>query len=153
MRITAEQRADNQERIRAAMNRLLGGDIPPGGACDIKTLARQSGVDRTAFYGTRPYAHLRLEFESGLQRAAQAGEIPDPRDAHVARLKHDLADLTDRLARSDQTIVELGHFKTVALCRLAAQHDEITQLRATLSTPSNIHRLPPRSPRQATQGP
>jgi hypothetical protein len=144
MRITVEQRAHNQDRIRETMHRLLSGDIPAGGACDIKTLARQSGVDRTAFYGARPYAHLRLEFESGLQRAAQAGQNPDPRDAHIARLNHDLAAITERLARSDQALVELGDFKSLALSRLAAQHDEITRLRATLTNPDNVHRLPTR---------
>jgi hypothetical protein len=36
------------------MDRLLGGDIPAGGRCDIKTLASEAGVDRTAFYGKRP---------------------------------------------------------------------------------------------------
>jgi hypothetical protein len=146
MRITADQRSHNEQRIRDNIHRLLGGDIPAGGACDIKTLARQSGVDRTAFYGTRPYAHLRLEFESGLQRAAHAGQNPDPRDAHIARLKHDLAALTERLARSDQALVELGDFKSLALSRLAAQHDEITRLRATLTNPSNIRRLPSPTP-------
>jgi hypothetical protein len=39
MRITAEQRKQNEARIRAAMDRLLRGDIPPGGRCDVKTLA------------------------------------------------------------------------------------------------------------------
>jgi hypothetical protein len=145
MRITVDQRSQNEQRIRDNMHRLLGGDIPVGGGCDIKTLARQSGVDRTAFYGTRPYAHLRVEFENRLQEAAQAGQNPDPRGAHIAQLKHDLAALNDRLGQRDQTIVELGDFKTVALCRLAAQHDEITQLRAALSNPGNIYRLPARS--------
>jgi len=145
MRITAEQRAHNEQRIRATINRLLGGDIPADGACDIKTLARQSGVDRTAFYGTRPYAHLRVEFESRLQQAAQAGEVPDPRDAHIARLKRDLASLADRLAQSNQNIAELNRFKSLALSRLAAQHDEITQLRIVLADPGNIRRLPART--------
>ncbi|MBO0912773.1 hypothetical protein [Streptomyces laculatispora] len=40
--------------------------------CDVKTLAREGGVDRTAFYGTRPYAHLRVEFERRLQALQQA---------------------------------------------------------------------------------
>jgi hypothetical protein len=145
MRITAEQRAHNEHRIRTTINQLLGGDVPADGACDIKTLARQSGVDRTAFYGTRPYAHLRVEFESRLQQAAQAGEVPDPRDAHIARLKGDLAALTDRLALSKQNIAELTDFKSLALSRLGAQHDEITQLRAVLADPGNIRRLPVRT--------
>jgi hypothetical protein len=39
MRITAAQRIRNENRIRAAIDRLLRGEIPPGGNCDIKTLA------------------------------------------------------------------------------------------------------------------
>jgi hypothetical protein len=42
MRISADQRQQNEARIRAAIDRLLGGDIPPGGKCDVKTLARQA---------------------------------------------------------------------------------------------------------------
>jgi hypothetical protein len=43
MRITAAQRTANENRIRAAMDRLLRGEIPPGGRCDIKTLAVETG--------------------------------------------------------------------------------------------------------------
>ncbi|MEV6040552.1 hypothetical protein AB0L65_56255 [Nonomuraea sp. NPDC052116] len=68
------------------MDRLLLGGLPPGGRCDIKTLARESGVDRTAFYGTRPYTHLREEFETRLAVIREAGDTPDPRDAGVRRL-------------------------------------------------------------------
>ena len=50
MRIGAQQRLRNETRIRAAMHRLLRGEIPAGGKCDISTLAQQSAVDRTAFY-------------------------------------------------------------------------------------------------------
>ena len=59
------------------MDRLLAGDIPPGGKCDVKTLARQAGVDRTAFYGNRPYARLREEFEQKL-RTSSGGDRPTP---------------------------------------------------------------------------
>ena len=84
MRITPPSSArQNENRIRAAMDRLLRGEIPPGGNCDIKTLAREAGVDRTAFYGTRPYAHLRAEFENRLQHLQQAGETPDPKAAQI----------------------------------------------------------------------
>jgi hypothetical protein len=76
MRISAAQRIQNENRIRAAMDRLLRGEIPPGGNCDIKTLASQAGVDRTAFYGTRPYAHLRTEFEDRLQQLQTAARHP-----------------------------------------------------------------------------
>jgi hypothetical protein len=58
MRITAAQRVHNENRIRATMDRLLRGEIPPGGRCDVKTLAAEAGVDHTAFDDDRPYSHL-----------------------------------------------------------------------------------------------
>jgi hypothetical protein len=78
MRITAAQRTANENRIRAAMDRLLRGEVPAGGRCDVKTLAVEAGIDRTAFYGTRPHAHLRVEFERRRRTLQQAGEQPDP---------------------------------------------------------------------------
>lgn len=72
MRISAAQRTENENRIRAAMDRLLRGEIPPGGKRDIKTLAIEAAVERTAFYGTRPYAHLRVEFERRLNAPTSA---------------------------------------------------------------------------------
>ena len=142
MRLTAEQRQHNQERIRTVMDQLLRGEIPPGGKCDIKTLARQAGVDRTAFYGTRPYAQLREEFEHRLQELQQAGDTPDPREAQIAGLKDDAAALKQRLADRDRTIVELRDLRAQALSQLAAQHDEITRLRRQTERASNVRRLP-----------
>ncbi len=150
MRITAAQRTENENRVRAAMDRLLRGEIPPGGSCDIKTLAREAGVDRTAFYGHRPYAHLRTEFEHRVQRLHQAGQTPDPRAAQIARLKTQVTALKERLARTENTIAELADFRTQAVARLAAQHDEIIHLRATADAASRVTRLP--TPRGATIG-
>ena len=124
MRITEAQRAANENRIRAAMDRLLRGEIPSGSRCDVKSLAAEAGVDRTAFYGNRPYAHLRIEFEQRLQTLQQAGEFPDPRDAQIARLKADIDRLKERLSAADRTNAELTDFRGHALARLAAQHDE-----------------------------
>jgi hypothetical protein len=142
MRISAAQRTENENRIRAAMDRLLRGEIPPGGKCDIKTLAREAGVDRTAFYGTRPYAYLRTEFERRLQTLQQAGDIPDPREAQITRLKAENAKLRERLAQSEQTVEELTDFRSQALARLAAQHEEIVQLRESVAGASRVSRLP-----------
>lgn len=151
MRISAQQRQHNEQRIRAAMDRLLRGDIPAGGSCDIKTLAAQANVDRTAFYGSRPYAHLREEFEARLQAIRAAGDIPDPRAAQVTRLKNENERLRQRLSTHEQTIAELSDLKTLALSRIAAQHDEITRLRASATANGNVRRLPTRS--SATIGP
>jgi hypothetical protein len=152
MRITADQRAANEDRIRAATDRLLRGDIPPGGRCDIKTLAREAGVDRTAFYGTRPYARLRAEFERRLQALQQGGDRPDPRDAQIARLKDEITTLKERLAQSASTISELVEFRARALARLTAQHDEVTRLRACADAASRVSRLPIQGSRPAGTG-
>ncbi|MEV0414937.1 hypothetical protein AB0I68_30095 [Streptomyces sp. NPDC050448] len=142
MRITAARRTENENRIRTVMDRLLRGEIPPGGRCDIKTLPIEAGVDRSAFYDTRPYSHLREEFERRLQILQRAGEVTDPREAQIARLKAEVTALKERLARSAGSIDELTDFRTQALARLAAQHDEIVRLRGTADAASRVTRLP-----------
>ncbi len=146
MRLSRRQLADNEAKIRAAMTRLLDGDIPPGGKCDVKTLAGAAGVDRTAFYGSRPYAHLRAEFEQRLEQLLDAGERPDPRDAQVTRLKNEITRLRERLAGSADTIAGLTEFRAQALARLAAQHDEITRLRCEVQQAARVRRLPAAAP-------
>lgn len=138
MRISAAQRTETENRIRAAMDRLLRGEIPADGNCDIKTLAREAGVDRTALYGQRPYAHLREEFEQRLERLRQAGETPDPHATHINRLKNEVAELKARQTRADRLIEELTDLRSQALSRLAAQHEEIVRLRSAQSTPDNV---------------
>jgi hypothetical protein len=142
MRISTEQRQQNEARIRAAIDRLLAGDILPGGKCDVKTLAREATVDRAAFYGTRPYAHLREEFEARLNARQQAGDLPDRRDAQIARLKDENTALRQRLADQGTTITTLNGFKNQALAQLAAQHDEITRLRTQNKRAATVRLLP-----------
>lgn len=151
MRLSRQQLADNEAKIRTAMARLLDGDIPPGGKCDIKTLAAAAGVDRTAFYGSRPYAHLRAEFEQRLGQLLDAGERPDSRDAQAARLKDEITRLKERLARADATIAELAGFRDQALARLAAQHHEITRLRQEVQMAARVRRLPSPAPSSKEQ--
>jgi len=146
MRISAEQRLQNESRIRTVMNQLLNGEIPADGKCDIKTLAREANIDRTAFYGTRPYSHLRHEFETRLQDRRQAGDFPDRRDAQISRLKDEVVTLKQRLSRHDQTIADLSDFKAEALARLAAQHEEIQCLRRQTDQAIRVRRLPTRTP-------
>ena len=155
MRIAAAQRIQNENRIRAAMDRLLRGEIPPGSNCDIKTLALEAGVDRTAFYGTRPYAHLRAEFEHRLEQLQQAGETPDPKAAQIERLKTEVEKLKSTLAQANSTIQELTEFRIQALSRIAAQHDEILRLRTANDPAAGITRLPSNHPKyqQKVMGP
>ncbi len=140
MRLTPEQRMLNEQRIRAAADQLIAGNIPPGGRCDVKALAALAGVDRAAFYGNRPYTALREDFERRVLAQRAAGQHADPRDAQIARLTSQVTTLTKRLAARDSTIAGLTSFKTTALSRLAAQHQEITHLRR--ASASNVRRLP-----------
>jgi|SRR5579859_2098388 len=146
MRLTAQQRDHNETRIRAAIDQLLQGQIPAGGKCDVKTLARAAGADRTAFYGTRPYAALREEFEARLTVIRQDGDATGPREAQIRRLKTQITTLRERLARQDTAITDLTEFKAQALSRLAAQHDEITRLRREVQQAASVRRLPTPAP-------
>jgi hypothetical protein len=146
-RLSDQDRERNEASIRAAMDRLLRGEIPPGGKCDIKTLAAAAGVTRTGFYpkGDRrgPYQHLAEELELRLSGCHAAGNIPDPRDAQIARLKDESTKLKARLAVSQSTAEELSGFKTLAISQLAAQHDEIQRLRRSQAKPATVRDLRP----------
>lgn len=141
MRTSPEQRRQAEQRIRAAADALLRGDIPPDGKCDITTLARQARVSRAALY--RTYPHLKEEFERRVAAARAAGDAPDPRDAQMARLKAGNDELRQKLAGRDAVLCDLEQFKVTALSRLAAQHDEITRLRrqAAAAPAANVRSL------------
>lgn len=135
-RLTDQARGQKEAAIRAAMDRLLRGEIPPDGKCDVKTLASASGVTRAAFYST--YLHLKEEFERRRDQLREAGVVPDPRDAQIERLKQQVHQLKERLAATEQEMTELTAFRIQALSRLAAQHEEIVRLRAAVSGASNV---------------
>ncbi|MCX4591711.1 hypothetical protein OG819_18810 [Streptomyces sp. NBC_01549] len=150
-RLTEDDKARNEAAIRAAMEQILSGNLPPGGKADLKTLAALAGVTRTGFYpkknrdGTpRPgaYQHLAEEFERRLKQLQDAGEIVDPRVAQIERLKTHNAELKERLTKRDAKIEELTEFQALAISRLAAQHDEIERLRKQLAVGGNVRSLP-----------
>lgn len=150
MPLTDQQRQQTEARIRAAADRLLRGDLPPGGRCDIKTLARTAGISRAALY--RTYPHLKDDFEQRLAQARAAGQVTDPRDTQITRLKQEIKELRQRLAGRDTVIGELTEFKTRALSRLAAQHDELQRLQAQAARPGNLRVLPTLSPASSPSG-
>lgn len=141
MRTTEQQRQQTEARIRAAMDRLLHGDIPPAGKCDAKTLAAEARITRSSLYTT--YAHLKDEFEARRQRLHDAGAITDPRQARITRLNTEVTSLKQRTAERDATITELTEFRTTAVSRLAAQHEEILRLRAQIAKYGNVRLLHP----------
>ena len=80
----------------------------------------------------------------------QAGQTPDPKAAQIDRMKTDISKLKDRLAQADQKITDLAGFRSQALARLAAQHEEIIRLREHASRTSRVTRLP--APRTTATG-
>jgi chromosome segregation ATPase len=139
VRTSAEQRERTEARIRAAIDRLLRGDLPPGSKCDAKTLAAEAGISRAALYST--YAHLKDEFEQRRARLRATGTIPDPRQAQIENLKQQVTALRDRVAERDRIIAELTEFRATAVSQLATQHDEIQRLRANHAGHSNVRAL------------
>lgn len=158
MTISDLQRRRTEDRIRAAIDRLLRGQMPPGGGCNIKTLAREAGVSRASLY--RTYHHLKNEFEQRLTRMREAGQIPDPRAAQIIRLTDENTKLRQGITERDQRIAQLTALRTTAISRLAAQHVEITNLRTAPTGPTNVRTLsshrttapsPPESPHRTPQ--
>ncbi|MDG9713005.1 hypothetical protein [Streptomyces sp. DH10] len=160
-RITEETRKQKEEAIRAATDRLLRGELPPGGKCDLSTLAAEAGVTRTAFYpkknrdGTTrpgPYQHLAEEFDRRLKLLQEAGIVVDPRTAQIQRLKDKNAKLETRLEEQNAELAELKEFKQLALSRIAAQHLEIERLRAERAADGKVAALAPIGPVSGTIG-
>ncbi|SCF69375.1 hypothetical protein [Streptomyces sp. Ncost-T10-10d] len=150
-RISEDTRTRNEEAIRAAMDRLLRGDLPASGKCDLRTLASEAGVPRTAFYSKKnrdgtarpgPYQHLAQEFERRLAALRDAGTVLDPRAAQVERLKEANATLKARLDQRDAELESLKDFKQRALSQIAAQHLEIERLREQAAAIGNVRRVP-----------
>jgi chromosome segregation ATPase len=142
--VASERHAQAEARIQAAMEQLLGGDIPEGLRCDIKSLSTLSGVPRATLY--RTYPHLKQEFEQRLGRLREARGEPDPRIAQIDRLKEEVAQLRERISRMNQKVAESEEFQATALSRLAAQHEEITSLRRQLkeATAGGLRVMPSR---------
>ncbi|WNI23497.1 hypothetical protein [Streptomyces sp. ITFR-16] len=150
-RITDQDRQHNETAIRAAMDRLLAGDLPEDSRRDIKTLAAMAGVTRTGFYPKKnrdgssrpgPYQHLAEEFSRRLLALEAAGQLVDPRAAQIDRLQAHVGELKERVAERNMQISGLTEFKQRALSRIAAQHQEIERLRAQIGAGSKVTPLP-----------
>ena len=90
--------------------------------------SRAQGSTRRAI-GPGPYQHLAEEFERRLATLREAGEIPDPREAQIGRLKELIEHQRGRNAALEAQVAELVASKQSAVSRLAAQHEEVLRLR------------------------
>lgn len=52
-RLNEADKTRNEAAIRAAMERILAGNLPPGGKPELKTLAAMAGITRTGFYSKK----------------------------------------------------------------------------------------------------
>jgi AcrR family transcriptional regulator len=135
MALSHQQRDQIERRIRAAIDRLLAGQIPTDGACDVKTLAREAGISRASLY--RTWGHLKDEFEKRRAAAWSAGQHPDPREARITRLRDLNQRLTGKLAHIYTELNQLKERHRLLLSVLAAKDDELQRLRHQLSTISS----------------
>jgi chromosome segregation ATPase len=124
------------------MRQLLAGPVPEGLKCDVKSLCRLSGVPRATLY--RTYPHLKAEFDQQRGVERDAGRQPDARQSQIDRLQTENTRLRTHLASKDTELDELKRFRTEAISRLAAQHDELTTLRSQRpnSGGAQLHTLP-----------
>ena len=53
--MASDRQADAEAHIRTAITQLLGGDIPDGLKCDVKSLCVLAGVPRATLYRTCPH--------------------------------------------------------------------------------------------------
>lgn len=128
-----------EDRIRGAINLLIGGPVPAGRKCDITSLCAVADVPRATLY--RTYPHLKAEFERRRGLLHDAGIEPDPRQEQINRLKREVEKLRERLATRERDIADHENFRRLALSRLAAQHEEILQLRTTTGAARSVNRI------------
>ena len=140
MTISDAQRHETEARIRAAANRLLNGEIPPGGKCDVKTLAAEAHVSRATLY--RSYLPLKLDFERRAARLRDVGQAPDPRETQIKRLQEENASLRARITELQETVAAFQRFETTAISQLAALEAERLELESRTGDRSNLRVLP-----------
>ncbi|MFZ0383139.1 MAG: hypothetical protein WCD11_11330 [Solirubrobacteraceae bacterium] len=140
MTISPAQRHETETRIRAAASRLLGGEIPPGGKCDVKTLAAEAQVSRAGLY--RSYLPLKLEFERRAARLRADGQVPDPRETQIKRLQDENASLRARITELQQKVTAFERFETTAISRLAVLEAERHELETRTADRSRLRVLP-----------
>jgi hypothetical protein len=165
----AEERKQNEKRAIAAYRDFQDGVLPAGpGARSLIAAFHYVDAELAGLEARQPTVvatdrHIELllqkrvlcgteradeggveesEFEQRLGRMQAEGQLPDPRAAQIIRLKDDNAKLRQRMTEREQEIAGLSAFKTTALSRLAAQHQEITALRAALSSRASVRTLP-----------
>lgn len=98
------------------------------------------------------WQHLAEESERRFDELRDAAEITHPPIAQSERLEGRNAELKARIVTRDEQIAQLTEFTTLAISRLAAQHDEIEGLRRQVTGNGVVRRLPEATHRIAPFG-
>ncbi|MFF7893883.1 hypothetical protein ACFZDI_18685 [Streptomyces sp. NPDC007907] len=135
--------ADERERIRAAMDRILSGTPQrSNGALTIVALATEADVPRNAL--TQRHLDLKNEF---YEKVRARGEMPDSEK----RLRRQLVKAKELRA---EALKEIDRLKTDNEALVGALHQvvmENRQLRLQLTEPPSNLRVLPTQPRPPTQ--
>jgi chromosome segregation ATPase len=103
------------------MDRLLRGEIPPDGNCDIKTLAREAGVSRTFCYDN-PQARTAIA-QAGADRAERRRKHLDDQDsAHEASWREQALNAEDAFKTATTEI----HNQRTRIAQLLGQIRDLT---------------------------
>lgn len=130
-------RSQIEDRIRAAIQKLLADEIPIGMNRDITSLCALAGVPRATMY--RTYPHLKAIFEE--QRSHQQDTATNTDAGTHQKIPSEKDRLQLKLTAMTTKVHELEHFKSTALSRLAAQHEEILRLRSHHTTDDNVQSI------------
>lgn len=126
MRNTAAERERNAARIRAAIEALLI-DGPASGPHNVKALADKAGITRSALYSAH-YAPLKDEY----LRRVEALSFRSRRDDNTTELSKRIKVLEARLRAKEDMAEEFKRFRTLAISRIAGQHEMLLRCRAEL---------------------
>ncbi|SFB63559.1 hypothetical protein SAMN05216266_1364 [Amycolatopsis marina] len=97
---------DERDRIRAAMDRILGGKAEnSNGALTIVALAQEAGVPRNAL--TQRHTDLRAEFYTRVRENGGPSEVEDRLRQTIVRLKNTIANKNTELEQFREDVSSL----------------------------------------------
>ncbi|MGY4544259.1 hypothetical protein ACVWY0_004203 [Arthrobacter sp. UYNi723] len=89
----------------------------------------------------RTYPHLKAEFEKQRSLLHEAAPSFDPRVESHHKLRSEKDRLQLKLAEMTTQVRELEGFKSTALSRLAAQHEEVLPLRSNCTEGNKLQSI------------
>jgi len=121
MRNSAADRTQNAARIREAMETLLSQEAASPGSLNVKALASLAGITRSALYSDH-YSDLKDEF---LRRATSLVGHGTQQNYGSEGQANRIRYLESKVRRQSEAAEEFQRFRTLAISRIAAQHEAL----------------------------